>query len=391
VVLILVVVLLCIVIGIALFELIQIDAGYVLISVGDTTVESSFWFALFALFLSVCCVFLSYYIVSRVLRSISRGGQWLSVRHHAGIERRYREGLLHFLIGNYDDATKLLQSVARRPELPVVRAIATAQAKARLGQSEAAILILNAAADQYPEDTSWITFAKVQLLIQQQHFDEARVLIEYLKELNPGDRTISALEYQLHVGSGKWTDALEISAARNKPQLLDTETMEEVYLNNLDVLAASKDITVKAVDDVWQQIPKECRSKAEFQTCYAQALSNTGDDKSVLQFVLKTLKKVWIPALADIYLKLESVKPEEQVKQLEQWLAMHGENAEICLFLGIAAVKTQLWGKAKSYLDKSLDLHETSKVLYMLGYLAEQKGEEKQSLEYYRRSAGIHQ
>ena len=129
----LIVTLVGLVIGAALINLVEQDPGYVFISLGDVTIETSFWFAT-VLWLVVWAL-LSASLAA--LRTLLRGRQWISdwvvgrkARNAGALTNR---GLISFIEGHWARARRQLLRAARYSDAPLVNHLLAAQASYRLG------------------------------------------------------------------------------------------------------------------------------------------------------------------------------------------------------------------------------------------------------------------
>ena len=96
------------------------------------------------------------------------------------------------------------------------------------------------------------------------------------------------------------------------------------------------------------------------------------------------MKSAWQPSLVEIYGRLKTDKPEQQLQTAEHWLKQQGSNAMLLLCLGRLAVRFQLWGKAKTYLQQALDFEPPSDARYEYGELLLVLNENQNALEQFR-------
>jgi tetratricopeptide (TPR) repeat protein len=77
--------------------------------------------------------------------------------------------------------------------------------------------------------------------------------------------------------------------------------------------------------------------------------------------------------------------PAAQLAWAERFLGSHPDDPPLLLTLGRLCVSNRLWGKARTYLEASLQVEPLPEVFEELGGLLEQLGEQKAALECYRR------
>lgn len=383
----LIVVLICFGLGIWLLELMQKDAGYVLISLFGWTLETSFWFAIGVLVVAVFSAYAVYRTIRKLIRTLIDGTAFFSQRRSIGVERRYREGLLHFLTGDFKQASKFLASVSRRDELPVVRVIASAQAIAIQGDVEQGKLMLREAEKKYPKDLVWIYKALIPLLVQSGASDEVEPLIQKLKELNPNDSSIARLEHYKLRQLNNWQGATQLLADKKLSKTFAGDDIENTYISALEQLRVDAHLDESSVTTLWESIPKQYKRKPELIVPYAKLLFATKQHALLEELISFTLDKYWLPDLVDLFAKLESSDPALQLKKAERWLTKHDEDKVLALTLGVLAMKNQLWGKARSYFESAARDGDNPRALYFLGFISEQLKDEQASQDYYKRAA----
>lgn len=376
-------------IGIGVLELIQGDAGYVLISLYGRTLETSFWFATSVIMVALLLVFTVLILVVKVVKVLLSGGAWYKKRRRHGIERHYREGLLNYLTGDFKKASKQLSSVSKRNELPVVRVIASALAVAEEGDVDTALKDLKAAEKKYPEDLVWIYKARIPLHISLGQEVEVEQLLYKLKSLSPNDDAIVRLEHLKLTQRENWQGASNYVADKKVLKQLDGDEVEHTYASALTQLLQSQDADYSEVLALWEKIPKKMRVRDTLLIPYAQLLFKLKKFSLLEELIVFSVEKSWLPELIDLYAKIDSSDKSLQLKKAERWLIKHEDDATLALCLGVLSMKNQLWGKARAYFEKANKIHENSRALYFLGYLAEKLSESESATSYYKRAAEL--
>lgn len=375
--------------GIFIFELIQRDAGYVLISLNGTTLETSFWFAISVIVLLVLLIISVFLTVRKLIRTLVMGQNWFCGRRHQTIERRYREGLLNFLVGDYRQANKQLLSVSKRNELPVVRVIASAQSLAKTGQLDSALTLLTQAKEKYVDDELWLCKAKIPLLIEAGRISEVDHAIQSLKLISPKDTDIARFEHMKLSRSEHWQDASTFVSEKPNLQKLSSSDIKDTYIHALDQLAQNETVDIDDISTLWGKVPKVMKLDAELIVPYARLLFASNQHALLEELICFTLQKQWLLELLELYAKLESSDHDLQLKKAERWLKKHDEDKELLLTLGILSIKNQLWGKGRAYLDRSNRVGEDPRALYFLGYISEKVEEPESAQSYYKRAAEL--
>ena len=74
---------------------------------------------------------------------------------------------------------------------------------------------------------------------------------------------------------------------------------------------------------------------------------------------------------------------EKQLIFAESLLKIHPHSAALLLSLGILSKNQNLWGKAKTYLEQSIELEKTKEAYLELGKLQEQLSQPNEACEAY--------
>jgi HemY protein len=101
------------------------------------------------------------------------------------------------------------------------------------------------------------------------------------------------------------------------------------------------------------------------------------------------LKVEWRAPLVRLFGLVEGPNPSKQLKRAETWLAKHGEDADLLLAAARLCLRTELWGKARSYLETVISLRPTPEAFQEYGRLLTQLGETDAAADAYREGLGM--
>jgi HemY protein len=132
-------------------------------------------------------------------------------------------------------------------------------------------------------------------------------------------------------------------------------------------------------------IPKKQRHGERIIASMATAFNRLGEfDRS--EIVLRTeLKHDWSELLVCLYGKTPASDPCAQLKHAEAWTADHPLSTALMLTLGRLAMRSQLWGMARSYLEVAIHNNDSADAFLEMGWLLETLNEPEQSRDMYRR------
>ncbi|MCY4427270.1 MAG: hypothetical protein OXC05_09610 [Halieaceae bacterium] len=371
-------------IAVAGMTLIKVDPGYVLVSYGLFTLESSLWVALLILMV----VALLIYFLVRLLRGVLLSGgsifRWWGNRRIEQARKLTLQGVLSYLRGDWSKARRsLLQAVEVSPE-PAVNYLLAARASVHLNEIEKAeecYLELEAAG----ADPQALALSRARESLHARRYSQAATALESLTEPPKGNVLWLTTLKDAYVGAERWAALAELLPQLKKCAVLDAGAHRELALRvqrNLLLEAGRKG--VPALESAWSACPDELRREGEIAACYAaQLLANQAhaDAEKLLQ---KSLKKDWHPQLVRLYGLTPGRDANRQLQLAESWLQDYPEDAEFLLCLGRLALRNKLWGKARSYFETSHRLKPSSETCAELARLLFSLGEREISAQYYR-------
>jgi HemY protein len=142
--------------------------------------------------------------------------------------------------------------------------------------------------------------------------------------------------------------------------------------------------SLERLESNWQQVSKPLRQSPQLLHEYATCLKALGEEEMADGVVNEYLNKQFDPAVMRLFGQLRSSDPTRQLATAEQWLQEHGQHPELLLTLGRIALRNQLWGKARSYLEASLGIKPMAETCCELGNLLQQLGEKEKAASYFR-------
>ena len=122
--------------GIGVVALIETDPGYVLVSYGNYTLESSLWVGLVLLALFTGLVYLLLRLLRRLLSSNRSLMNWLGGRRAQVSQRLTSRGLINVIEGNWTRARRQLLRGAVNNDAPLLNYLMAARASYELGEPD---------------------------------------------------------------------------------------------------------------------------------------------------------------------------------------------------------------------------------------------------------------
>lgn len=374
--------------GYFLNKFILATPGYVLISLGKTTVEVNFWFAVVML---IAFLIAYKYLKKAALFMVRVFKRVLGIKSQQKLMRQTSQGVIEYLVGNYEISRKLLLRSANRSPMPEINLMVAAYAMQKLGNSEKALEILDES-QQYNTGVLAIRLAKSEILEEQGRHSEAIELLESDDELT-GNVLIQERLCSLYAEAGQWQNVKQI-LPKIKKQLTESkwhqlqvhltefelDNLVEQYRNETPAKIAEK-LQIK-----WLELPTSLQTHQPLLIHYVKLLQRQKALKLSEDAVKKSIEARWNAELVVVYGLLESEKPDKQLKTAESWLGDHSDDAGLYLSLGRICLRNHLWGQAEDYFKQSIRLGALKEAAAELARLYENMGKSKESLEVLKQS-----
>ena len=364
--------------------MIEADPGYVLISYGLTTVESSLWVALLLL---VAAILLTYYLL-RLLRGLIRSGgslsRWWRDRREEQARKLSLQGVLNYLRGDWKQSRRdLLQAVDSSPQ-PAVNYLLAAQASNRLGdpqRAEQCYLDL----ETHAAEPLALALSRAAECLGGGDYPRAVAELERVAELAAGNVLWLTLIKDAYFGAARWAALAALLPQLKKNSVLAADAQRELALRvRRELLREAGHNGLAALESAWSTCPEELRRDSAILACYAAQLLANQAHEAAEKLLQKALNREWQPQLLRLFGLAQGRDPRRQLEVAEGWLQQHPDDAQFLLCLGRLALRNELWGKARSYFESSQRLQPSAETCAELARLLFHLGEREDSARCYR-------
>lgn len=373
--------------GAAAIWLMQQDQGYILISLGSVSVEMSFWLGAI-IFVVASCILIWLLLFLRWLLAAGGVRQWWIARRANKQTSKTAKGLMDFLSGDWLSAGRILKQSVKDPELSKVSLLFAAKAAANNQQLEQAKQLLTEFSVEYPQYKDFASLQMAESLIQASQIDRA---IEILEVIQSENKTSLRLMANIYVLTSNWS-ALESLLPKIKRQsVLDEKNFKALQvktycglLTNIDPKLSAK-VSIQKLEAIWSGIPRSLRQIAEIIAAYSHGLATADAPEKALSLLTKALKSNWHPSLLQAYGRLEIKDGTKQLAIGEQWLATYSDDPQLLFALGGICRRMGFLGKAKDYMQSTIDIAPTVQAYHELAAVLELLGDTSSSSEVYRK------
>ncbi len=379
--------LLALVFSVGVVALIEREPGYVLVSYGHYTIESSLWVALVVVFLALLLAYALLRLIHALLLSPFTLSNWFSGRREGRSAEITQRGVVKFVEGHYGKARSLLLRGAENSDASLFNYLAAAGASARLGEREDAAQYLAAAEDSDQEVGDAVMLARARLAVEAGEYAAALAILDQ----GSRQRTPAALELQRQALTGveDWQGLAQLLPDLKKHSSLSGDELlrlqREVYTALLDACVERGPTAAEnTLQQQWQRVPAELKRDPELLKVYCRALITMRDHRTADSVIVRSLRQHWDPQLVRLFAFVETDDAARQLATAEDWRDDHGDEPELYLCLGRLAARNELWGKAREYFEQSLKLGPGAEVCGELARLLAAQGEHEAAGVYFR-------
>ncbi|MCL1476573.1 MAG: heme biosynthesis protein HemY [Marinobacter sp.] len=388
----LVIIVLALLLGTGLAFGLQYDLGYIRVSFGNYLVETNFWVGLALLVVLVVLTVMLIGLVRRLRNGTSLMSGWIARGKERRARRRTTQGLLALAEGNWPRAKKMLTSSASNADTPLINYLAAAQASFECGDHEAVDELLRKAFESTPGSDMAVGITQAQLQLAGNRVEQALATLLRLRKQSPHHPFVLKLLKNAYLRLEDWRELSKLLPELRKHNILvpaELDDLERQTWHNLLEKAASNcrkeqannsAASLDSFTGLWDQLPSSMRRDERTIFSYTSLLAGLGDEAQAEILLRKVLRNHWSDELINLYGRVESQAPDEQLLLAEQWLKDRPNNAELLLALGRLSLRNELWGKAREYFETSLKLQRKRETLAELSRLNAHMGHDTASI-----------
>ena len=358
------------------------DPGYVLLGYGKYSVETS----LLVFIVVIGLVFLGLRALASVWRVPVRVQRWGRRRRALRLQQWFDSGTLELIEGRFERAERRFARLLKSNQAPLQAYLSAAQAAGSLGADERRDAYLQLAQQRLPQAEVSILINQAELQLADGQSDQAQTTLTRLRALAPHSNQTLRLLMQLWLQQQNWQKLRELLPELRRSQVIDHQQWHrlaiQVYRERIAEFASATDI--EGLNAGWKQLPPPVQQDAGLLAVYVEQLVRLGSHSQAAELVRNQLALSWDERLVYLYGDVQESDSAAQQSVAEKWLAQHADDGVLLLTLGKISLRMQLWGKARSYLEASINARPDAESYRLLAGLLEQLDEPEQAAECYR-------
>ena len=367
------------------------DPGYILIAFGNYTFETS----LFALLISLVVIYLVFRILSLIVA-------WIDLPRLLRIKELYdrklkdraksvaTQGYIQLYLGNWIVCNKLFKKVLLTRDASITDYLAASYAAFKIGESGRWPRYLDEAKQKFPTHKSTIELMRGQFLLEAGQFDEAKIILETLKENALQDSRLLLLLKDYYLQTREWESLKVLLFQLEKNSLIKSDELYELKVKCMksEIAAHSEKVSkgknkepVESLKAFWRQAPSSLRTDAGLIIVYVSNLIRLGANRDALKVIERALANKWNDQLLYFYGETDFKENSHQLATAEKWLKTIKNSSALFLTLARISLRSELMEKAKNYYDLSIASSPSAEAYLELSLLLARLDDEKASLE----------
>jgi len=365
--------------------------GYWLIRVGDTSVQTSFWFGLVLLLGAFIILHFALRLLSGIIRPVGRFRTWNSRARNRRAMKRTVRGLVALTEGRWKKAEKTLVRAADDSSTPLVNYLSAALAAHYQGHHEQSQEHLNQAQLTTEGADTAIGLMQAQLMVDRQQPEEALAILNRLDKKLPNHPQVLKLLKQVHLSVNDWEGLRQLIPRLSAQKLITQQEREQLEFKayrELIVFEAKNPTNIERVRGLWADMPDYLRGNTELIVLYTEALLQANEEPIAERLLNHSLDSHWDARLVKRY-GLLNVDASRQLAKAEKWLQERPNDPELLLACGRLSLRTGKWEKALEYFEASQRQRPNGEVCAELARLYASLGEHNKSQLYYRHSVDM--
>ncbi|MBP6361226.1 MAG: heme biosynthesis protein HemY [Aeromonas sp.] len=366
------------------------NKGYVLIAIGDYTIEMTVISAGILALLLYGVLWCTERLLLRLFHIKGSTRRWFSERRRRKARERTVAGTLALAEGQFQQAETLMRKSAPDSDQALLNYLSAAEAAQAQGQTERRDAYLQQAAEQHPRASLAVSLIRARLLLRQKQYSEAETLLQSLDQAHPQHAVIQQLLKECYLALGHWSQLLALLPQLSKRKQLSADELQQLQQQIYPPLFTERAASAgrDGVMALWQELPRALRQDATTQAAAAMALIGLGDEVQAQEILLEGVRRSLSPSLLAVVPQLQQPAPK-LLAQLQKSEQSAEPSADLLQAIGILLLRQREMEQAQAYLERAVALQPQATAYRALAELMEQQRLFEKANFYYRQSSAV--
>ncbi|GLS82239.1 heme biosynthesis HemY N-terminal domain-containing protein [Paraferrimonas haliotis] len=365
------------------------NKGYVLVAIGDYTIESSVIALLIVAILFFSALQLTEWLIVAIINTLL-SSRYLPERWRKKAARKHTlSGALALAEEDWAQAEASMIKGADKGELPALNYLAAARAAQQQGNHANRDRYL-AQAQQQPNARQAALVAQVRYQLQQGEVAQARNILNQLSISAKSKPSLLALAKEVYLCQKDWPLLRLLLPVLKKKHVIDEEQARQLLTQvDLGELQTEHNHSLDELRKHWHWMPRAERNKPAIKAEYCKQLARF-DAKEAHQLLVKQLKQVQDAATLDAVAELMTWQDNPKLQNLLLSLHnQHPESAPLNECIGRLLLKERLYKQAKPYWQTCCNIAPTKARWLTLAEIQENQGEQYAAIASFKKAAHL--
>ncbi len=383
--------LLALLLAIAIGSIAGSDTGYVMMTISGWKIQTSATLFVIILFLSFL---ICYFVVRGAIRFWTMPTEikkWRDHRNQRRAEKYLTQGLIHMTEGRWKNAENAFCKAAPYSRAPHVNYLYAARAAQELRSVDRRDEYLRLAYHHNPDADLAVGITQAELQLSQDQTEQALATLKHLQHKQPDQIQVKQLLLNTYTGLNDWQSVLKLIPAIEKTSLYSREQIQakqlEAYAGLLKDAGKLKD--KEKLNSIWVNIPRKLQQHFYLLEVYVEERLKFDDTADCELLLRSVLKRHWDNMLVRLYGLVVGNDTNKQLAIAENWLQDHARDAVLLLTLGRICMRNKLWGKARDYLQESINVQAIPEAYYEFAKLQEHEGHSEEAALCYEKGLAL--
>ena len=376
--------------ALAVGAFVYIDAGYVMLSWENYTVETSLWMFLVLGAIALLAVYIALRALLVLFGSDRRFNEWRQRRRSLRARRQTTRGLLSLAQGQWRRAERNLTSSAKDSDQPLINYLAAARAAYEQDKTEATDEWLKQASLSTKGSDLAVGITQVQLLQSRNQNEQALAVLISLREKHPRHAYLLKLLVKTLQDLEDWVALNELLPTLRKATKIPDEELRKLERNvALQLLDRARHANGgQGLTATFDGLGRDVRYTSDVMKSYVDLLLETEQEEKAEEALREGLKYVWHDELVEIYGRLKGKDANKQLLFAEQQLKERPNDPLLLLTLGRLALRVNDLEKAREYLQTGLSIKGLAELHAEMGKVMLAEGDETLACEHFQLALG---
>ena len=364
------------------------DPGHVSIAWRESVIEMTLVTALIISLMVWFVLWVSISLLRGGFRLKTNFGRWRGNRALRLNHVRSTRGLIAFTEGHWARARSMLVKVAEKSEHPLIFYLLAARASDELNEAKEVEYYLRKADESTDGATIAVGLTQAELQLKAGQLEQSLATLMRVTSVNEGHPQALKLLVEVYRGLGDWDALQKLFPAIKKYKIYSEAEHQRLQIDVVDQQmknCSAAEEPLATLQAYWKKQPAVLRQMPINSRRYAEHLIALDQPELAEPVLRDALKGELEPSLISLYGKAIGSNKAKQLQLVEGWLKKGGPTSELLLCAARVAVANEIWGQAKEYYERSLEMQATREAYAELGLLYAKLGDAQRSSDCFKK------